>query len=590
MERSAVEVTVTRGDAALARLGSSELRVDWGRLHATCPWSTSFQSAAFVECWYRLHDHLYEPVVVEGRDPTGRLVGLLTLARRRSGQHLVGAGDIHAEYQGWIAEPAASETFVRSALTALERAFPRGRLRFNYLAPGTPVDWIGRDNAVPRRIHVVTRQRGLIDLSDGSDIEASLRKGHNRSRLNHLRRSGEVVLETIDTPDALNAVIDEIAVLCDLRQGAVNNSLPFTSNPLKRPLHLALMEQGLLLVTVLRVGGAIASAHLDMRNGDEVLVYLIAHAPRFARDSPGSLHILMLARDLAQHGVTRYDLSPGTGYKDRYATERQPIHRLIVRFGMGGRVAGDISARAVSIATKALAATGRTPVAARNDALAARARIRQALVPGSRPKPADDKALILRVPGAAGGAPVDQLALDRLGDLLAYDESRSGGVDRQAFLQLALLRLELGHRALTRTRDGCLIECWWARSLAVGAAAPGRRNPSSPPPGALLLYDPLGVDADGTDAAAGVMGRVELAAQLIAPGATTYVALPARHQALGRALGTAGAVVVGEVAPASDDGSPDVTPAEGAQPVTATLLEEISAVLSAAAHGSRRSG
>ena len=349
MTRPRVSVELVRADRALARLDDAAFTAAWDQLRAACPWATSFQSVAFADAWYRLHAELYEPIIVEGRDEQGELVGLLLLARRRGGRTLVGAGDFHAEYQTWIATEAAADAFARQALDALQQAFPRGRLHLTYLPAGTPLGWVAAASGWPRRIQLRRRLGGFIDLTDRARLDASLRKGHNRNRLNGLRRIGEVRLETIETVDGLLAEIDEIAVLCDIRQGAVNDSLPFTNNPLKLPFHVELMRKGLLRATILRVGSAMGSAHLDMINGDDVLNYLTAYAPALSRQSPGSLHTLMLAQQLAEEGVQRYDLSPGGGYKDRYATDRDEVHRMTVQFGLGDRILADASDRAIRV-------------------------------------------------------------------------------------------------------------------------------------------------------------------------------------------------------------------------------------------------
>lgn len=581
MEPTAVSVEVARGDAVLARLDDAAYLEDWERLRATCPWATSFQSVAFVDCWYRLHEHLYEPVVVEGRDQDGVLVGLLTLARRRTGRRLVGAGDIHAEYQAWIAQPAAVEPFMLEALQLLERLFPRGRVHFNYLAPGTPLDWVSRESRWPGRIQVTSRHRGLIDLSDPSGIDASLRKGHNRSRLNHLRRVGDVALETIDTVDGLEAEIDEIAVLCDLRQGAVNNSLPFANNPLKRPLHLALMERGLLHVTILRVGTAIASAHLDMRNGDEVLIYLIAHTPVFARESPGSLHNLLLARELSGLGIVRYDLSPGGGYKDRYATDRQVVHRMTVQFGFAERIAAHLGARAVSAATAALAATGRTPREARLEVRRLRARAGTRLRPRAAGDMRDGACAVLRLPDRGDAPASAQLAVGRLGDLLAYDPRRFDGPPLTRFLQLALHRLELGHRVLTRLDGGALAECWWLGPIAARSAAPPDRSDGSTT-ASMLLYDPLvPAQVPGSPAAREMLHRLASTLQAVAPGATTYLAVPAGKATLVDGMVHAGASRVGDVGIPGTPARGGTRVAQGPDPATALAgpLAEVAATL-----------
>ena len=139
MDRTTVSVLVSKGDDALGRLDDAGFVEEWARLHAGCVWATAFQSFAFVDGWYRLHEPLYEPVIVEGRDERGRLVGLLTLARRRSERSLVGAGDFHAEYQTWIADEASVEHSCGSPCDSSSGPYPRGRLRLMYLPPAAPL-------------------------------------------------------------------------------------------------------------------------------------------------------------------------------------------------------------------------------------------------------------------------------------------------------------------------------------------------------------------------------------------------------------------------------------------------------------------
>lgn len=545
-------VEVHIGPAALDRLEDRAFTDAWQSLHAGCPWATSFQSFAFADCWYRLFEPIYEPVVVEGRDEQGSLVGLMTLARRRSGATLVGAGSIHAEYQTWLSTRAWAGPFMLAAIDALERAYPRGRLFFNYLSRDTPLDWVETARSWPPRIHLRQRSGGMIDLSDADHLEASLRKGHNRSRLNTLRRSGDVHLQTIDTVDELLTEMDEIAVLCDLRQGAVNDSLPFARSPLKRPLHVGLMERGLLHATVLRVGSRMASIHLDMKDRDEVLIYLITHAPTFARQSPGSLHILMLARELAAQGVARYDLSPGGGYKDRYSTMHESIYRMTVQFGLAQRVAADLSGRGLTAATSVLATVGQTPRSASDSLAQIRARIRTAVRPNAAAPDADPDVVLVRLPRSPEAeAEVEgstRLAAGRLADLLAYEGRGSVGPLRR-FLQLALHRLEAGHTVLTGMTGAALGESWWV-------ARPG--GPTTADPADLsgatdvLVYDPYRAAPDGRTGSPmdGLQGlRSTLGA--LAPEASVVVALPVAETELIDQLVGHGAIRLATIEPKS---------------------------------------
>ena len=550
-----VSVAITQGDAALGRLEDAGFVEEWQRLDASCAWGTAFQSFAFVDVWYRLYHEQHEPVIVEGRDGQGRLVGLLTLARRRSGRLLVGAGDYLAEYQTWIATNDAVGSFVWESLRQLERTFPRGRLDLTFLPSGTPVAWVGDDAVWPRRIRLKTwpRMGGVIELSDQAHIEASLHKGHNRSRLNHLRRRGDVELETIDTVEGLSSVIDEIAVLGDLRQGAINGNLPFRNNPLLRPLLLEMMGRDLLRVTVLRVGSSIASAHLDVRNADETLMFLLAHSPSFARDSPGSLHLLLLARQLGAEGVARYDLSPGGAYKDRFATAYRQVHKLTVQFGLADRVVTDLSGRVQVAAIAALSTAGYTPRSALDQVQRIRDMATSPFTRSAATPSASGDRILLRLPHRPSVLTTERLALDRLEHLLGYDSSRSDGRSVSQFLQLALHRLDAGHRFLTRVDGSMLAECWWMSTLDRPSA--GRTESSTA--SFVLLYDPVTpVLRDGSSSGRDILGRLAPSLREIAPGATVFIALPSSEAALLNSLVEAGATreaVAPGLAPPLDD-------------------------------------
>ncbi len=367
MHGPGMTVTLSRDREAVDRLSDPTFAAAWRSLVADCPWSTQCQMAGFVLGWYRIHAAAYESVVVEGRDEAGDLIGLLTLARRRDGGPLVAAGDFQAEYQVWLSRPQDGTTFIDGALDALESAFPSGRLQLMYLPPALPDTAMTRRMTGTRFISIRGYPRGFVDLADVGQAEDSLRKGHNRSRMNTLRRRGEIRLETLETVEQLEAEMDHIAVLCDLRQGAINDALPFHSNPLKRPFYLALMAEGLLHVTVLRVGATMASVHLDHRNPDSVLLGVMAHEPSMARQSPGSLHLLLLAPDLAARGIARLDLSPSGAptYKDRFATRYDTAHRMSVEFGRVGRVRASVRHQAINGARRVLGTVGQTPASAR---------------------------------------------------------------------------------------------------------------------------------------------------------------------------------------------------------------------------------
>jgi CelD/BcsL family acetyltransferase involved in cellulose biosynthesis len=116
-------------DAALVHIGAQTFVTAWRALHAICPWATACQHPDFVLAWYGLYGALFVPVVVLQESADGALVGLLPLALDDKGQRLTGAGERHAEYQGWLQPPAPAQRSSRGRCAPFASIFRAPILR-----------------------------------------------------------------------------------------------------------------------------------------------------------------------------------------------------------------------------------------------------------------------------------------------------------------------------------------------------------------------------------------------------------------------------------------------------------------------------
>jgi CelD/BcsL family acetyltransferase involved in cellulose biosynthesis len=551
----AMQTDLLRSAGARALLSSPSFREDWQQLLDACPWASAYQGPGFATTWYDVYAERFEPVLVTSRDARGGLAGLLALAVSPEGD-LAAAGTEHCEYQCWLARPADGDAFIVSALERLGDAFPGGSLKLEYLPQATPLGWVHADKPLARRAIVQRWSRGLLPTEDASVVEASLRKSANRSRLNRLRREGDIAFEHVSGPAEIAALLEEIAPLCDLRHGALYDDPPFQTDPLKAPFHRALASvPGLLHVTALRCGGRIASAHIDIENRGEVVLGLVTHSPWFSQHSPGKLHMLLLARALQSDGYRALDLSPGGGYKERFATRHDDVFSLRVFFGPRQYYACLASMRARQLAKGLLSRLGMRPSELRDRV----AKLRPAFgLRGESGSPVRRDGLRLwrneavhfyeARAEAIKALPGDARARRNcLAELVTYMPGRVAETPRQEFLRVALERLESGSTVYTRATNGALSGWAWLSDSAqlTGDWIPGA--PSLLPPRSAVVHD-VALDVPCGAADCGAMLARPLRDALAIPNIDrVFVAVTDALPELRRAIETLGGRYAGSI-------------------------------------------
>jgi CelD/BcsL family acetyltransferase involved in cellulose biosynthesis len=323
------------GDAALAHIGAQTFVTAWRALHAACPWATACQHPDFVLPWYGLYAGLFVPVVVLQETNDGALVGLLPLALDDKGQRLTGAGECHAEYQGWLQPPDAGTSFITGALRAIREHLPRADLALRYLPAGTPLSWLDawRDDASDARRWVTLRsvRRPLMQI-DPVAMHRQRNKKNHRQNSNRLGRLGAVRFEQVVEHAHFLRVIDAICDQYDFRQAALYRARPFMLDAAKKRFYIALHRQGLLHVTILTVDGAIAASHIGLLSaGRAVHLGINTYHPATSAHSPGNLLLAMLGVHLAAQQMPLLDLTPGgDGYKEHFATAHDHVSTLTI--------------------------------------------------------------------------------------------------------------------------------------------------------------------------------------------------------------------------------------------------------------------
>lgn len=493
-----MNIQVARGEEARQLLDDDCFLSDWSQLQQKCPWASSFQSPFFIKTWYDCYRLQYEPMLLllKGHKT---LNGLLALAVSADGALLVNAGARQAEYHSWICLPELSARFPEQALQWIGQHFRNARLVFKYLPPGTPVEWL-QGSAAGRRSTLASQQRPLLRFGDGNAISSSLRKKSNRSKVNRLKRIGPLEFRRIVEPDELQAVFDEIVDYYDFRQVAVHDSLPFRDDQHKRVFHLDLLNSsGLLHVTVLQVGGQIASAMLGIASGKELQLGIIAHNPFLGAYSPGKLHVLFLAERLGEEGFKQLDLTPGgDAYKERFANAHDEVFTLTVHSSVRSHLREQASEATLRFGRRALKVFGTNPKAVKQQIHRAGSLFNteaplQVFRSGSLNRGSENRQLrIYRLhkrdlTREEGIGRLNDPDRDNLHHLLSY---RPGSLrqGRKGFFSTALTRIESGAHFYTCLQNDCLLYCVWLSKVGEKACLPGLARESHCPAGSVLLF------------------------------------------------------------------------------------------------------
>ena len=322
-----MEVRLLVGDECRAWARSAENRSQWAALYETCPWGTAFQTPSFFNVWFDHYGGQWIPVLAVAQSE-GRLIGLMPLASR-SGV-ITGVGAHQAEYHGWIGDEAAGPAFAGQALDLLRGAFPTSRIHWRYVSPQVPAAVLEALAARDPRVLVRRHECPYLSL-DEQAIDDALKKKGNKSKLNRLKRLGDFGFKRLSSAD-WQTHAGAISAQCDFRQGAVNDSCPFTDDPRKAPFHLAWFEAApeQCHVSALFLGDALIASVFLIKSKRTAHIGIVTYAPEVAAHSPSKLLLYMAARALAAEGCNQLDMTPGgDAWKERFGTHHETAFELI---------------------------------------------------------------------------------------------------------------------------------------------------------------------------------------------------------------------------------------------------------------------
>lgn len=479
------------GRKALQWLAEEDNIAAWTRLYDTCSWATPYQSPLFARVWLKHYGDLWEPLLLVSTGIDKQLSGILPLARR--GKTITGIGAQQAEYQAWLCIEADAEVFLASALRTLFQAFPDACLRLRYIEPGIASNAVKSLNKSQSNLMIQSHLRPLMAL-DSAAIDAVLRKKGNRSKLNRLKRRGELELVCDKLEMDRETSLDEIIEYYDFRQGAVNDSRPFLEDPCKRAFHLdwLAIEPDQLEVCRLCLDGRTIAALVGVIGPSRTSNAILAYSPHYARQSPGKLHLYLVAQTLSGKGQSWLDLTPGGDpWKERFATHHDEV--LELNAWANPAIVQRLKRRQMvnQAARRLLQSLGISPTKLKSWFSALRGfRFRTILDILRRLPPQRIECRIYRMNLETwvekGGDKDALIRINALADITRFDPSDSAQ-SRHHFLESALNRIERGEKVYSVCVDDILLHFGWlSLRQEKHYIEELRQSYTYPEPGALL--------------------------------------------------------------------------------------------------------
>ena len=444
----------------------------WAELYENCHWGTFFQSHQFVKLWFEHYRENFSLIFIIERNANNDLIGFMPLTQEKVNGRISAAGAYLAEYQTWLATLENSNSFIEKTFELLKQEFPGKDLQLLFLAPKTPLEFLNKQTELSDQSELRPHLRPLIEVGKGETFQSSLKKRGNKTRIRQLQKLGEIRLEKLQTPEELESIFDEIEDYSRLRLSALHN---FSScgDTHRKDFHKALMAiPDLMYASVLRVGGKIASAKISIRNRDEMLLSITAMSPFLARQSPSKIHILMLGLEFAEKGIGTFDLSPGSGYKERFATHSENAFSLHIFFAKRDFQKHISRNKVTGFTRKTLEKLNITKTGAfRNfERIQTKIkRVRYRTIPYTIFKNIKRK-VREQIECRIYAMPVehinslpasDLMQQDSISDLLRYSPAEGWQLTTGEFHQTCLARFEAGNHSYTRVENGKLVHSGW---------------------------------------------------------------------------------------------------------------------------------
>ncbi|MFK8008608.1 MAG: GNAT family N-acetyltransferase [Saprospiraceae bacterium] len=325
-------IQLHRSREALELINDDVFVKQWKQLAVGLPVYCRMQEAEMLGVWYRHYSVVFEPVIFTAFNDSDELIGFLGMIWDEKNQELRHAG--HPQYYGWLAKPAYEIRFLQEVFRLIQSKFPIQKLSWSVLTPGLSIDVLQSALGTDMNMTCQKTVSPIWNINDPSRLKRLLKNKNIKSNFNKYKRRGDFRFEIINEPKRLREVLHIAKNQIDFRKEAVNNTLPFKSDPIKIDYYCEQITiPGTIFPVALWLDQQLLSFNMGIMSKKYFQGRVTSFDPSEYRNSPGTLLFLKLSEYLAENGFETFDLTPGVNsYKDRFADTSIKLYKPTIHF------------------------------------------------------------------------------------------------------------------------------------------------------------------------------------------------------------------------------------------------------------------
>ncbi len=351
-----MDLKILHRDESLNIIKDESFIAEWQSLAKASKEFTLIQEPDLVVSWYQAYQTKYDPLMVVATDDEKNVIGILPLAISLDDGGLSHAGHGQAEYNGWIAKQEIEEAFLVESLILLKQECNLSKWDWGWLPPHANTDWLQSAKLKEQGIFVNVGhcELPIYDLSDTDRIAKIKKSKSTKSKINRLKRGGDLRMERITDSVRAREVFGDLKKISNFRNLAVYDNMPFVGEKSnKENWHLdhidGLDKDGSgkpgsdsVHFTVLWQGDEFLACNFGFCTDDTVIIGLFTYNPVQGAHSPGNVFIIELIDFITQEGFKTLDLSPGGDpYKERFSNSHITLTKPVFCFNKVAKAKND---------------------------------------------------------------------------------------------------------------------------------------------------------------------------------------------------------------------------------------------------------